>query len=247
MLKEAIEKIVSLATPEIYEIDGDTYTTKAMDRVAPHINQPKVIAFSSLDSIVAVIKAEINRAEITKPIFVNIDSHEHVKVFTTYRYDNLARDDLYVAGADLPRPFATWSGHDDAIIMLRSRFVPNNDVAYLLELLSRISSDDSVASEDNGVSQKVSATVGIALKGFENIRPRVLLAPYRTFLEVGQPESEFILRIKAGSKDDGTPPQIGIIEADGGAWKLTAKSNIANYFRANLADLVEQGSVVVTE
>ena len=36
-----------------------------------------------------------------------------------------------------------------------------------------------------------------------------------------------------------------LYEADGGAWKLEAKRNIAAYLGEQLADLVERGSVVV--
>ena len=36
-----------------------------------------------------------------------------------------------------------------------------------------------------------------------------------------------------------------LYEADGGAWKLEAKRNIAAYLGEQLADLVECGSVVV--
>lgn len=36
-----------------------------------------------------------------------------------------------------------------------------------------------------------------------------------------------------------------LYEADGGAWKLEAKRNIAAYLGEKLADLVERGSVVV--
>jgi len=62
--------------------------------------------------------------------------------------------------------------------------------------------------------------------------------PFRTFLEVAQPESEFILRL------DGSG-QINLIGADGGAWKLEAVRNIAAYFEEKLGDLVEAGRVVV--
>lgn len=40
---------------------------------------------------------------------------------------------------------------------------------------------------------------------------------------------------------------IGFFEADGGIWKLEAKKNIADYFKANLADLIEAGKVVVMQ
>jgi hypothetical protein len=36
-----------------------------------------------------------------------------------------------------------------------------------------------------------------------------------------------------------------LYEADGGAWKLEAKRNIAAYLGEQLADLVERGNVVV--
>lgn len=247
MLKEAIEKIVSLAKPEIYEVDGKTYSTVGMDLVEPPIDRPAKMSFSSLDGIVQALKTELSRGEITKPVFICVESWKSVRVLTTWRKDNLDRDLLYTADAVLPDRFSEWSDHEDAIIMLRSRFIPNDGTEYMLDLLSRISNEDSVTSEDNGVSQKVSATTGVAMKKIEHIKPRVSLAPYRTFLEVEQPESEFLLRIKPGNKEHNIPPQVGIIEADGGAWKLAAKHNIADYFREHLAELIRQNQVVVAE
>lgn len=70
------------------------------------------------------------------------------------------------------------------------------------------------------------------------VKPRIQLQPFRTFLEVPQPESEFLLRV---DPNEG----IGFFEADGGVWKLEAKRNIADYFEKNLKDLIEAGKVVV--
>ena len=244
MIKEAIEKIVSLVAPEVYIVAGDTYTTnKNMTRVAPHIDRPCATPFFSLEGIVQAIGTEINRDEIQKPIFVEVEAHNKVVVFTTYRGDNLQRDTLYTATPTLPTSFTVWNHYDDAIIMIRSQFVQNAGTEYLLNLLSHISDEDSVVTEDNGVSQKISATKGIALKVMEKINSRVSLAPFRTFLEVKQPESEFLIRIK---KEEGDHPIIGIIEADGGMWKLTARRTIADYLKQELAELISGGSVVVT-
>lgn len=52
MLKAAIEKIVSLATPQTYEIGGETYSTVNLHRVNPHVDRPVMIEFGSLDAIV---------------------------------------------------------------------------------------------------------------------------------------------------------------------------------------------------
>lgn len=243
MNKESIEKIVSLADPRIYNACGEEFTNDPnMRRLEKHIDRPETIDFYSLDGVVQAITTEINRDEIETPLFVCVQSNKRVSVFTTYRKDNMQRDVLYTANAMLPEPFQTWSEHDDCIIQLRSRFVPNDDTSYLLDLLSRISNEDSVSSDDNGVTQKVTASTGVMMKKNENVKGRVVLAPFRTFMEVEQPESEFILRIKQGDT-----PKIGIIEADGGAWKLAAKHNIADYFRAELADLIAENKVVVAE
>jgi len=68
----------------------------------------------------------------------------------------------------------------------------------------------------------------------------VKLKPYRTFNEVEQPESEFLLRLSDGA-------QVALYEADGGAWKLTARRNIADYLRKQLAALIDDGIVIVVE
>ena len=91
---------------------------------------------------------------------------------------------------------------------------------------------------DNGVTQEVSVRRGVALKEQQTVQPIVHLQPYRTFLEVVQPASDFLLRIDK----DGHP---ALYEADGGAWKLEAKRSIAAYLGGQLADLVESGNVVV--
>ena len=84
------------------------------------------------------------------------------------------------------------------------------------------------------------ARQGVALNAVVEIKPRVMLRPFRTFLEVEQPESEFLLRV---DPDEG----IGFFEADGGIWKLEAKKNIADYFLKNMGDLIDAGKVVVMQ
>ena len=59
----------------------------------------------------------------------------------------------------------------------------------------------------------------------------VELMPYRTFREVTQPTSTFILRLKPGR--DGALPTCALFEADGGAWKLRAIQSIAAYLTEN--------------
>lgn len=127
-------------------------------------------------------------------------------------------------------------------IMVQAKSYKSVEVmtTYLPDFLSRMTDEKSVSTNDNGVTQTVEARQGVALNALVEVKPRVLLRPFRTFLEVEQPESEFLLRVHP---EEG----IGFFEADGGIWKLEAKKNIADYFNTNLADLIEAGKVVIMQ
>ena len=168
---------------------------------------------------------------------VQVKSNDTVEVMTTYLSD-FSRNTLYRATD--ARPAHRLRGREVALIELRSLCIPNEGTAYLLDLLSRMTNENSVSTNDNGVTQTVEARQGVALNAVVEIKPRVMLRPFRTFLEVEQPESEFLLRV---DPDEG----IGFFEADGGIWKLEAKKNIADYFLKNMGDLIDAGKVVVMQ
>lgn len=78
------------------------------------------------------------------------------------------------------------------------------------------------------------------MKDNKIVKPIVQLKPYRTFIEIDQPESEFLLRLHDGMK-------VALYEADGGAWKLQARTNIAEYLKTELRELITDGSLIVVE
>ena len=191
---------------------------------------------TGLDSIVKLIRNELEMLEAL-PVYIRVDGAEAVSVFTSYAA-YMDRDSLYSATCDVPGFWEGFREPEQAIIELRSKFAPDEGVNYLLDLLSRINKENGVTTRDNGVSQEVEARSGISLKQMVQVKPRVTLCPYRTFLEVNQPESEFILRLD----EDGN---VGLFEADGGMWKMEAKRRISAYFEENLAAEIEAGKVVV--
>ena len=236
MLKEAIEKILEISKPETYDINGDTYSIDKLNRIPPHVDRPDAFHVTGLDSIAKLVRLERNTLP-TGRVIIRICSATKVEVSTTYRHD-LSRDLLYVAKCDVPGFEDGYRERERALIQLRSLFVPTDDLNYLLMLLSRVSKEASVTSSDNGVTQRVEARSGIALLDTVEIKPRVSLQPFRTFLEVPQPESEFILRLD----DNG---RVGLWEADGGVWELEAKRSIAAWLRQELHDLEEEGAVTI--
>lgn len=236
MLKGFVNKIVELAAPSTYVIDGHTYSNEHLDRIDPPKWMPKSIDVTGLDSVCKLVRNEAKA--VGRKIFVQIKAYNEVKVFSTYD-EQYERSYLYRCVADTPSVTVNrFNPYENAVIELRSLYIPNKDTDYLLQLLSSISSESKVVSTDNGVTQSVEAKQGIALSQMVAVKPRVSLKPFRTFIEVDQPESEFLLRISSDGK-------IGLYEADGGVWKLEATRNVAEFFEKELKDLIDSGDVVV--
>ena len=76
---------------------------------------------------------------------------------------------------------------------------------------------------------------GALVEHFVALPNPVRLKPYRTFREVSQPGSLFVVRAKRA--DDGGLPKVALFEADGGKWKLEAIDNIRQYLTSKIADI----------
>lgn len=235
MFKEAIEKLVSLKDNKTYVIDGRNYSDNPLNLIEAPRYKPTSVQVSGLESLASLIKTEIGR--LNAPLFVEVEDYRTVLVYSTYD-ERFSRQSTYTAKSDVPNFGFGWKPYNEAMIAFRSQFKQDGDVPYILELLSKITDENSITSEDNGLSQSVQVKKGIAMKGTEIIRPIVKLTPYRTFMEIEQPESEFLLRLDEGG-------MIGLFEADGGMWKLEAKKRIAELLRLQLIDLVIDKKVIV--
>lgn len=241
MLKEFIAHIQKTTQPLIQQIGGSTFAINGDGRaveIRPSIDHPDTLPLHSLEALVRMVQTEA--ANMAAPLYITVPDHLTVRCFGQPDPDaRYFRQVYYEARAtDVPGFRDGFREQDKAIIELRSRFAPGKGVDYLLDLLSRISKDSNVATTDNGVSQTVEARQGIALKTVEPLKPRVPLRPFRTFQEVEQPESEFLFRMD----DDGN---IGLFEADGGMWKLTARQTVKAFLEEQLAEEVASNSVYI--
>ena len=63
----------------------------------------------------------------------------------------------------------------------------------------------------------------------------IKLRPYRTFLEVEQPASLFVFRLRE-NKEAGI--QAALFEADGGMWENLARLKIKDFLHERLADKI---------
>lgn len=238
MDKDALKYIAEdLAGAERYQIDESIYSSKPIYRV-PEVS-PKAFLTKSLAGIVELINQEHGHKRLNS-LIIHVAEPTLVEVHSMLRGD-LGRFHIYTAQADLPaQNFGRYMNLEEAIIRLKSTFVESETRDELIKLLGSIKEENVRTSSDDGISQTVAAKTGIATISNVTLPPIIKLAPYRTFIEVEQPEGEFLLRLQNG-------PQAALFEADGGAWKLRARTNIANYFLDKLDDLVSLGTVIVTE
>lgn len=70
----------------------------------------------------------------------------------------------------------------------------------------------------------------------------VNLIPYRTFLEVEQPASDFVFRVSEGR---GGAPVFKLVTADGGVWKSQAVANVKAYLTEALKDIPDRDKITI--
>lgn len=116
-------------------------------------------------------------------------------------------------------------------VALQTLFIEDDQRAALLKVVGTVRDEKAESYTDDGVTQGVMAQVGTKL-AFTAMPNPVTLRPFRTFREIEQPASKFVLRAKGGG--EGKPPQLALFEADGGNWKLTAIASVREYLTGKL-------------
>ncbi|MFA5385099.1 MAG: hypothetical protein WC364_10620 [Eubacteriales bacterium] len=236
MNKDALEYLLSLKDIEITEIDGLQYSSRKLFKV--YEASPEVFVTKSLAGIVELLNQEHEHRRLNS-LIIHVEGPTQVDVHSMLR-DDLGRFHIYSAVAELPvQKFGQFMDLEEAVIRLKSTFVQTETRDELIKLLGNIREENVKTSSDDGISQTVAAKTGIATISNVTLPPIIKLAPYRTFIEVEQPEGEFLLRLQNG-------PKAALFEADGGAWRILARENIKEYFLDNLEDLILQETVIVT-
>jgi len=128
---------------------------------------------------------------------------------------------------------------EDFLIGLQVRFRDADDRKRLLSLLSNVKHETVKTALDDGVTQVVQARAGVALVSDVAVPNPVLLTAYRTFRDITLPSSLYVLRVNSGKV--GGLPEVGLFEADGGAWKLTATERVRDW----LAEFLPNGVSVL--
>lgn len=224
-----VEKIQELCPANIHELDGLSYADKKLSLITPPtINTLVVHTLTAVE--------EFCRQELAKSL-----GHYIIHVVSPERVDVLGDDDPayrhreFPLSAQLqakPFPFGQFMPAENFVIALQSRFVQDQTTAAMLALVGNLTTTKESKTLDDGVSQTVEARVGLSKLQNVVVPNPVQLRPYRTFLEVEQPLSNFVFRINAADHS------CALFEADGGFWKNIATSSIKERLQRELAEFV---------
>ncbi len=236
--KEAIEKIEQLIKGS-YAIQVDDKIYSAQD-LKPVLYEPKAAAIdvSTLTGFVGFIERNIDDLDFENYYTAVVDDPGKVMLCSALSGEKRAREVLVNARLDnymQTFPFGQFMPQEEFIIKLHSLFEKKegDDFDYVALMVAKIVQADTADTDDDGITQHVTVKRGIsgALKEKGEIKPIVRLSPYRTFREIAQPESQFLLRIK--TSDNGAV-QAALFEADGGAWRNEARLRIAAYLKEHI-------------
>lgn len=238
MIREFIQYLfergaASTASREL-DVDGKTFTTGAYKQLTadPRSFQfplPPKLTVGTLSGLVDTIKSGFENLNKTS-LLLHIINYDEVQLISTTS-DDYGRRNVF-ATAKLATgnsfKFGQYMDHADFMIGLQTHFVVTPDSTHWTKLASNLTNEKVVTSDDDGLSQRVGVRQGVWAQGAVDVRPIVELAPFRTFRDIPQPVSAFLVRLK--NVENGIP-QIALFEADGGLWQRYAMDSIKEFLQ----------------
>ena len=231
MIEKALKYIVGLKAPSIEFLDGHTYSDKPLNRIS-YVPRAKSIEMNTLSSLIDYIKSGVD--SFRENMIIHVQSPTRVSMYSSLDEER-EREYVVEVNAQLPRfAFDQFQDHESFCIGIQAKCIddPETDKALLLKFAGTVEAGSVAEYGDDGVSQKATVKTGIASKGEALVPSPARLKPFRTFVEVEQPVSSFIFRMKEDKYSKGI--QCALFEADGGAWKLEAMEAIKEYLDGEL-------------
>lgn len=228
MLKNFAEYLVKLAKPDLNMIGDEMYSDKPLHRISYNPKAEK-ISMTTLTSLLDYIRSKVDVMQ--GKMIIHIQSPTRVSLYSALDEER-QREYVVEVNAQLPSfPFDRFINHENFCINLQSKFIDTPNRALLLKFAGTVEAGTVAEYGDDGITQKATIKTGIAAKSDAIVPSPVALKPFRTFLEVEQPESEFIFRMQGERAIE-----CALFEADGGAWKVAAMEAIRAYLSERLED-----------
>jgi len=232
MIAEAIEKILRISQRSIIFDSGRRFDSATLAPIMEPM--PAKLLISSLQGIVDFINFEFANDAETKGNLALLVGEADAAVVARLVAPEQQRPHYLTSIRDkIEHHFGVYLPLIDMMIWLQNGFVKSDERDQLLLTLGSIKGGTTVKNEDDGTSQSVTVHKGKVLCGQEGVKNPIFLKPYFTFPEIEQVAVPCTLRII----EDGATFKVRLDQADGGAWKVTARKRIAAWLHEKLPEM----------
>lgn len=222
-----INKIIELAEPNIQTIGEIEYSDKKLYPIDEYY-RAEPLNTGTLSSVVSYIKDFIKKDGIkAEDYMIHIESPVCVSVISKLSVER-KREKVLEATAESPRfVYGCFYEQESFIIGVKSMFVddPKTDKDLVIQFAGTVTQGTVKEYGDDGITQRAQIKTGITTKQDAVVPSPCTLRPFRTFIEVEQPASEFVFRMKEGRNG----VESALFSADGDMWRIKAMENIKKY------------------
>jgi hypothetical protein len=227
------------AAIQTHEHKGLTYADRALTRLSDELPVATIppLEVSTLAALVAYVVDDFDEKGETSGLFVHVVSPTRVDVLTPLQGEGEVRQRILSAQARVPRLMLSeidaprWLDVGDMGVHLRTCFLKSEARDSIVKFIGSWVETDKLEVSDDGFGQQVVVRSGLGMVAAGGAPSDMDLAPIRTFHEVEQPVSPFVLRLRKGG-------HVALFSADGGAWENEAIQSVAEFLEERLPDVV---------
>ena len=195
------------------------------------IFQPEAIRAGTLTALGDYLKANVDSL-VFGDLLLHVVDPNQVSLFSKLPSEaedfQFRRTPYMHVTCEVGPTFGNWMDPDTFIIWLLSHFDESDDKDNLLALVSSMKAENVRQDTDDGYGQEVVVKSGIASVAVKKVTNPVSLAPFRTFAEIKQPISDFIIRFRS---HEGQRPTMALFASESSKWKLEAMESIKKWLR----------------
>ncbi len=228
---DAVRAIQESVETKVIEVDGTQFVTRQIHN-PPASPMPATLKVHTLTGLIEFL----TRSDRPQIDLIHIEDEGTVHIYGPIQNRELQRPRYALAEVFSGKsfPFDRFIDQESFTINVQSCFVPNDERARLLSFTGNLLAESINNQSDDGVSQSAVKKTGVSLAGKPEKAPNPInLCPYRTFPEVEQPASDFILRLKK----NGEEVVVGLFETADLKWKLEAIQSIQAYLAGKIKDV----------
>lgn len=226
---ETLRELKAMALPALVEIDGRQYATTTLRPVEDPTPTP--LKVHTLSGLLDFVRTNRDGLKLSQCV-VHVVGPTEVRLHSKVEGGWLQRHTHAISAFEsAPRfAFGAFMPQDEFVVRLQTAFVQDAITKQVLKIVGTTKDQKVITAEDDGLTQQVTASAGIARVQQMAVPNPVQLCPYRTFTELDQPPSTFVLRMRSGSR----MPEVALFDLDDKRWVLDAIHSIQDLLVAGL-------------